>query len=53
MLEGLLWELLKASHNQAELNLCTSTAMMQEDDCHGIERVELCSGVDTNCFILS
>ncbi|WP_208346694.1 glycosyltransferase, partial [Aetokthonos hydrillicola] len=30
MLEGLLWELLKASHNQAALNLCTSTAMMEE-----------------------
>ena len=30
MLEPLLWELLKAAHNQALLNLCTSTAMVQE-----------------------
>ena len=29
MLEPLLWELLKAAHNQARLNLCTSTAMVQ------------------------
>ena len=28
MLEPLLWELLKAAHNQAVLNLCTSTAMV-------------------------
>lgn len=51
MLEGLLWELLKASHNQAQLNLCTSTAMMQELTAHGIERVELWQrGVDTELF---
>ncbi len=51
MLEGLLWELLKASHNQARLNLCTSTAMMQELMGHGIERVELWQrGVDTELF---
>ena len=51
MLEGLLWELLKASHNQAELNLCTSTAMMQELTNHGIERVDLWQrGVDTELF---
>ena len=30
MLEPLLWELLKAAHNQALLNLCTSTAMVKE-----------------------
>ena len=28
-LEGVLWELLKAAHNQAKLNLCTSTAMVE------------------------
>ena len=28
MLEPLLWEMLKAAHNQALLNLCTSTAMV-------------------------
>ncbi|MBO3460531.1 glycosyltransferase family 1 protein [Aetokthonos hydrillicola Thurmond2011] len=51
MLEGLLWELLKASHNQAALNLCTSTAMMEELTAHGIERVNLWQrGVDTETF---
>ena len=51
MLEGLLWELLKAGHNQAALNLCTSTAMMQELITHGIERVDLWQrGVDTESF---
>lgn len=51
MLEGLLWELLKSAHNQAELNLCTSTAMVQELTAHGIERVELWQrGVDTETF---
>jgi glycosyltransferase involved in cell wall biosynthesis len=51
MLEGLLWELLKAAHNQAALNLCTSTAMMEELTAHGIERVDLWQkGVDTETF---
>lgn len=51
MLEGLLWELLKAGHNQARLNLCTSTAMMQALTDHGIERVDLWQrGVDTETF---
>jgi glycosyltransferase involved in cell wall biosynthesis len=51
MLEGLLWELLKAGHNQANLNLCTSTAMQQELTSHGIERVEVWQkGVDTELF---
>jgi glycosyltransferase involved in cell wall biosynthesis len=51
MLEGLLWELLKSAHNQAELNLCTSTAMVQELTAHGIERVDLWQrGVDTEMF---
>ncbi|NJM72282.1 MAG: glycosyltransferase family 1 protein [Scytonema sp. RU_4_4] len=51
MLEGLLWELLKVGHNQAALNLCTSTAMMQELIAHGIERVDLWQrGVDTESF---
>lgn len=49
--EGVLWELLKAFHNQAQLNLCTSTAMMQELTAHGIERVDLWQrGVDTEMF---
>ncbi len=51
MLEGFLWELLKAGHNQAALNLCTSTAMMNELTTHGIERVNLWQrGVDTELF---
>ncbi|EKQ67638.1 glycosyltransferase [Leptolyngbyaceae cyanobacterium JSC-12] len=51
MLEGLLWELLKAGHNQAELNLCTSTAMVKALTEHGIERVDLWQrGVDTEMF---
>lgn len=50
-LEGLLWELLKSFHNQAQLNLCTSTAMMEELSAHGIERVDLWQrGVDTEMF---
>ena len=50
-LEGLLWELLKLAHNQAQLNLCTSTAMVKELVTHGIERVELWpKGVDTEMF---
>jgi glycosyltransferase involved in cell wall biosynthesis len=51
MLEGVLWELLKSGHNQAALNLCTSTAMMQELTEHGIERVNVWQrGVDTELF---
>jgi glycosyltransferase involved in cell wall biosynthesis len=51
MLEGLLWELLKGGHNQADLNLCTSNAMVQELSEHGIERVKLWQrGVDTETF---
>ncbi|NJK47655.1 glycosyltransferase [Candidatus Gracilibacteria bacterium] len=50
-LEGLLWELLKLAHNQAQLNLCTSTAMVQELVDRGIERVNLWQrGVDTEMF---
>ncbi len=50
-LEGLLWELLKAAHNQAQLNLCTSSAMVKELVNHGIERVDLWQrGVDTDMF---
>jgi glycosyltransferase involved in cell wall biosynthesis len=50
-LEGLLWGLLKFSHNQARLNLCTSTAMVKELEDHGIERVHLWQrGVDTDLF---
>ena len=51
MLEGFLWELLKAGHNQAQLNLCTSSAMQEELSSHGIERVKVWQrGVDTEMF---
>ncbi len=51
MLEGVMWELLKAGHNQARLNLCTSTAMQQALTEHGIERVSVWQrGVDTETF---
>ena len=51
MLEGVLWELLKVAHNQAAINLCTSTAMQTELTDHGIERVEVWQrGVDTELF---
>jgi glycosyltransferase involved in cell wall biosynthesis len=51
MLEGLLWELLKGAHNQAALNLCTSSVMVEELRQHGIDRVDLWQrGVDTKTF---
>ena len=51
MLEPLLWELLKAAHNQAVLNLCTSTAMVQELSDKGIQHTALWQrGVDTEMF---
>jgi glycosyltransferase involved in cell wall biosynthesis len=50
-LEGLLWHLLKLGHNQARLNLCTSSAMVNELQEHGIERLHLWQrGVDTELF---
>jgi glycosyltransferase involved in cell wall biosynthesis len=49
--EGLLWELLKLGHNQAALNLCTSTVMVHELTVHGIERTNLWQrGVDTESY---
>jgi glycosyltransferase involved in cell wall biosynthesis len=51
MLEGLLWELLKMMHNQAVLNLVTSTAMQDALTSQGIERVDVWQkGVDTELF---
>ncbi|EDZ94959.1 MAG: glycosyltransferase [Limnospira sp. PMC 1291.21] len=51
MLEEFLWGLLRTAHNQAMLNLCTSTAMVEELRNHGIERVDLWQrGVDTELF---
>ncbi|MCS5697585.1 glycosyltransferase family 1 protein [Cyanobium sp. FGCU-52] len=52
MLEPLLWELLKAAHNQAQLNLCTSTAMVDELSAKGIQHTALWQrGVDTELFL--
>lgn len=52
MLEGLLWELLKLAHNQAMINLVTSTAMQEALETHGIERVAVWQkGVDTELFV--
>ncbi|MBD1910552.1 MULTISPECIES: glycosyltransferase [unclassified Leptolyngbya] len=52
MLEGLLWELLKLAHNQAMINLVTSTAMQDALETHGIERVAVWQkGVDTELFV--
>jgi glycosyltransferase involved in cell wall biosynthesis len=51
VLEGLLWELLKGAHNQAALNLCTSSVMVTELRQRGIDRVDLWQrGVDTETF---
>ena len=51
MFEEVLWGLLRTVHNQAELNLCTSSAMVNELSGHGIERTALWQrGVDTEMF---
>jgi glycosyltransferase involved in cell wall biosynthesis len=51
MLEPLLWELLKTAHNQAQLNLCTSSAMVSELGAKGIQHTALWQrGVDTDLF---
>jgi glycosyltransferase involved in cell wall biosynthesis len=51
MLEGLMWEIIKAMHNQAQLNLCTSTAMQAELSEHGVEHLAVWQrGVDTELF---
>lgn len=51
MLEGVMWELIKAMHNQARINLVTSTAMQEELSFHGVERVQVWQrGVDTELF---
>jgi glycosyltransferase involved in cell wall biosynthesis len=50
-LEGVMWELVKNTHNQAALNLCTSTVMIDELRSHGVERLDLWQrGVDTVQF---
>ncbi len=50
-LEGTMWELIKTAHNNAALNLCTSTAMIDELREHGVQRLDLWQrGVDTVQF---
>jgi glycosyltransferase involved in cell wall biosynthesis len=50
-LEPVMWELIKNIHNQAQINLCTSTAMVEALAQRGIERVDLWQrGVDTATF---
>ena len=50
-LEPHIWRIMRIRHNRATLNLCTSVAMMQELQRHGIERVALWpGGVDTTRF---
>lgn len=51
LFEGVMWELIKLTHNQAQLNLCTSNAMVQELGEHGVERLALWQrGVDIDQF---
>jgi glycosyltransferase involved in cell wall biosynthesis len=50
-LEPVMWELIKNVHNQAEINLCTSNAMVEALSSHGVEQVDLWQrGVDTDTF---
>lgn len=51
ILEGVLWEILKLMHNQAVINLVTSTAMQEALETHGVERVHVWQkGVDVELF---
>ncbi|MDR7898290.1 glycosyltransferase family 1 protein [Thermosynechococcus sp. JY1334] len=50
-LEEVLWSLLRLAHNRAQLNLCTSTAMVAELKAHGIHHLALWQrGVDVELF---
>jgi glycosyltransferase involved in cell wall biosynthesis len=51
MLEPHIWRIMRVRHNRATLNLCTSTAMLEQLAQHGIERLALWpGGVDTVRF---
>ncbi len=51
-LESTLWCLMRLVHNQAKLNLCTSSVMVEALDAQGIERLDLWQrGVDTENFV--
>ena len=50
-MERHIWKILRARHNRATLNLCTSHAMADQLSCHGIQRIALWpGGVDTTRF---
>ena len=50
-LEPWIWRIMRIRHNRATLNVCTSMAMMEQLEEHGIERVGLWpGGVDTARF---
>ena len=50
-LEPYIWRIMRIRHNRATLNLCTSAAMMEQLEKHGIQRVNLWpAGVDTSRF---
>jgi glycosyltransferase involved in cell wall biosynthesis len=50
-IEGLCWKGLRLRHNKAAVNLCTSTAMVEELTSHGILRVNLWQrGIDTDMY---
>jgi glycosyltransferase involved in cell wall biosynthesis len=50
-IEKLTWKLMRERHRRARLNLCTSTAMIEDLDRHGIEHLALWErAVDAQCF---
>jgi glycosyltransferase involved in cell wall biosynthesis len=50
-IEDLIWMLIRSVHNQARLNLCTSSAMVEELSSHDVKNVKLWRrGVDTTLF---
>lgn len=50
-MERHIWKILRARHNRATLNLCTSNAMADQLSSHGIHRIALWpGGVDTTRF---
>lgn len=50
-LEPYIWRIMRIRHNRASLNLCTSAAMLEQLQQHGIQRVALWpGGVDTARF---
>ncbi len=51
MIEKLTWKLMRERHRRADLNLCTSTAMIHDLDSHGIGHLALWQrAVDANRF---